>query len=47
MSSVMFMVGETSGDTLAVNCWKPCEQAGQEVEPFGAGGLKMKAAGWN
>ena len=45
MSRVMFMVGETSGDTLAVELLEAMRQAGQEVEPFGAGGPKMKAAG--
>ena len=45
MSSVMFMVGETSGDTLAVELLEAMRQAGQTVEPFGAGGPKMKSAG--
>ena len=40
MSSVMFMVGETSGDTLAVELLEAMREAGQEVEPFGAGGPK-------
>ena len=45
MSSVMFMVGETSGDTLAVELLEAMREAGQEVEPFGAGGPKMKSSG--
>ena len=41
----MFMVGETSGDTLAVELLEAMRQAGQTVEPFGAGGPKMKSSG--
>ena len=45
MSKIMFMVGETSGDTLAVELLKAMCSEGQEVEAFGAGGPKMKKAG--
>ena len=41
----MFMVGETSGDTLAVELLDALRAEGQEVEAFGAGGPKMKKAG--
>lgn len=45
MNRVMFMVGETSGDTLAVELLEAMRVSGLEVEAFGAGGPKMKAAG--
>lgn len=45
MNRVMFMVGETSGDTLAVELLEAMQASGLEVEAFGAGGPKMKAAG--
>ncbi|MDP6904896.1 MAG: lipid-A-disaccharide synthase [Verrucomicrobiota bacterium] len=45
MSKIMFMVGETSGDTLAVELLDALRAEGQEVEAFGAGGPKMKKAG--
>ena len=45
MSKIMFMVGETSGDTLAVELLEAMRSEGQEVEAFGAGGPKMKKAG--
>ena len=45
MSKIMFMVGESSGDTLAVELLEAMRSEGQEVEAFGAGGPKMKKAG--
>ena len=45
MSKIMFMVGETSGDTLAVELFKAMQSEGMEVNAFGAGGPKMKEAG--
>ena len=45
MSKIMFMVGETSGDTLAVELLEAMRSEGQEVEAFGVGGPKMKKAG--
>ena len=41
----MFMVGEISGDTLAVELFKAMQSEGMEVNAFGAGGPKMKEAG--
>ena len=40
MNRVMFMVGETSGDTLAVELLEAMQASGLEVEAFGAGGPK-------
>tara|TARA_B100000959_G_C14698628_1_gene507850 strand:+ start:315 stop:452 length:138 start_codon:yes stop_codon:yes gene_type:complete len=45
MSKIMFMVGETSGDTLAVELLDAMREEGQEVEAFGAGGPRMKKPG--
>ncbi|MDC0144051.1 lipid-A-disaccharide synthase [Verrucomicrobia bacterium] len=42
---IMFMAGETSGDTLAAELLDALRAEGGEVEAFGAGGPKMKAAG--
>ncbi len=47
MSKIMFMVGETSGDTLAVELLDAMREEGQEVEAFGAGGPRMKKSGVN
>ncbi len=47
MSKIMFMVGEASGDTLAVELLEAMRSESQEVEAFGAGGPKMKKAGMN
>ena len=47
MSKIMFMVGEASGDTLAVELLEAMRSENQEVEAFGAGGPKMKKAGMN
>ena len=45
MSKIMFMVGEASGDTLAVELLEAMREEGREVDAFGAGGPKMKKAG--
>ena len=42
---IMFMAGETSGDTLAVELLDALRAESGEVEAFGAGGPKMQAGG--
>ena len=42
---IMFMAGETSGDTLAVELLDALRAQSGEVEAFGAGGPKMQAGG--
>ena len=43
--SIMFMAGEASGDTLAVELFEAMRAEKEDLAAFGAGGPQMKKAG--